>query len=244
MAKEKDSGNRFGWLAAVWLGLLYSPLVPFNAFLGFRLKDSRRFLPLDEYPELQALTKGFPVIRQELMDLQAGGTRIPGFAEIDPGQIRLAGDGQWKTFLFKIFGVEVPPNLALCPETADLIDRVPRITMAMFSILEPGKTLPLHTGAYRGVLRYILPLISTEPEHCAITVGGETHAFEEGVPLLFDDVFPHTAWNKGSDPRVVLFIDIERKMPSPWLTRLNRFCLGLLGRAKRMKRAAGRAVLD
>ncbi|MDG2049181.1 MAG: aspartyl/asparaginyl beta-hydroxylase domain-containing protein [Myxococcota bacterium] len=244
MAENRDSANRFGWLAALWLGVLYSPLVPFNAFLGFWLGDKRRFLPLDEYPELLRLTESFSLIRDELVALQEGGTRIPGFAEIDPGQIRLAGDGQWKTFLFKIFGVEVPRNLALCPETAGLLDQVPRITMAMFSILEPGKTLPLHTGAYRGVLRYILPLISTEPDRCAITVGGETHAFEEGVPLLFDDVFPHTAWNLGERPRVVLFIDVERKMPSPWLTHLNRFCLGLLGRAKRMKRAAGRAVID
>ena len=244
MAEEIEKTHRFGWLAAIWLAVVYLPLVPLNYFLGFCLRDRRRFLPLEEYPELNQLTHGFSKIRGELLALEEAGRRIPSFAEIDPGQVRLAGDGQWKTFLFKIFGVEVPRNLELCPETAELLNQVPRITMAMFSILEPGKRLPLHTGAYRGVLRYLLPLVSTEPDKCAITVGGETHAFEEGVPLLFDDVFPHTAWNLGEDPRVVLFIDVERRMPWPWLTRLNRFCLGVLARAKRMKRAAGRAVVD
>jgi aspartate beta-hydroxylase len=38
-------------------------------------------------------------------------------------------------------------------------------------------------------------------------VGGETHAWEEGRCITFDDTFEHEAWNHSGRDRVVLILD-------------------------------------
>jgi len=137
----------------------------------------------------------------------------------------------------------VAENWERCPQTAKLLQDIPDIFLAMFSILEPGKRLSPHFGAYRGVLRYHLPLVVPDPELCAVSVGGEVRHMQEGEALLFDDVFLHSAWNDSDADRVVLFIDIERRMPYAWLTALNRWILGFLSRRRRVRNAAKKAVV-
>lgn len=230
---------------AILLAFLYSPLIVFNVLVTPLLKDRRRFLDPDEYEHLAPLTQSFATIRSELDSLLAeDAALIPGFADVDDGQTRLAGDGRWKTYVFKVFGQDVPENFSRCPRTAALIGGIPEISMAMFSILEPGKRLPPHFGAFRGVLRYHLPLRIPGERACGIRVGGETRFMEEGEPLLFDDVYLHTAWNESDADRVVLFIDVERRMPYGWLTRVNRWLIAFLARTQRVQTAARNARVD
>jgi aspartate beta-hydroxylase len=58
-----------------------------------------------------------------------------------------------------------------------------------------------------------LPLIV--PEDCALVVGGETHRWQEGRAIVFDDTFEHEAWNRGTRTRVVLIVDIWNPHLSP-----------------------------
>jgi aspartate beta-hydroxylase len=53
-----------------------------------------------------------------------------------------------------------------------------------------------------------LPLIVPDSKKCAIRVGDETHYWEEGKLIIFDDSFEHEAWNESDKPRVVLMSDI------------------------------------
>src|SRR5437867_3927702 len=90
-----------------------------------------------------------------------------------------------------------------------LLERVPGMTTAFFSILSPHKHIPDHRGPYKGVLRYHLALMIPEPRQaCRIRVDGEYATWEEGKSLLFDDSYDHEAWNDTDGIRVVLFMDV------------------------------------
>src|SRR5258708_20023106 len=52
---------------------------------------------------------------------------------------------------------------------------------------------------------------------------GEKYYWRNGASVMFDDTFLHDAANESSDVRVVLFLDVVRKMPLH-LSLLNRLC--------------------
>jgi len=171
-------------------------------------------------PELEAQT---PAIRAELTELLAERQHLPAFHEISPDVGMITSDDQWKTFLFMGYGLRSERNLARCPATARALEGIPGIRSAFFSILEPGKRIPLHTGPYNGVLRLHLGLVVPEPaDQCWIEVGGERYSWREGRAVVFDDLYPHQVHNNTPGLRAVLFVDFERpcRVPVKWLNRL------------------------
>src|SRR5215813_5038206 len=72
------------------------------------------------------------------------------------GQVTPSGGSNWRVFFFEAMGRKVRLNRRLCPKTAALIDSVPKVFQACFSILEPKKSVPAHCGLYNGYLRYHL----------------------------------------------------------------------------------------
>ena len=142
---------------------------------------------------------------------------IPNFQQVLPSQQRLTNDNDWKTFMFYGYGHKMQANCEHCPETTRLIEQVPDMKTAFFSILSPGKHIPAHRGFYKGVLRYHLGLIVPEPkEQCRIRVGQDIRHWEEGKSMIFDDTFEHEVWNDTDGVRVVLFMDVKRPLPFPW----------------------------
>lgn len=79
---------------------------------------------------------------------------------------------------------------------------------AFFSSLGPQSEIVAHYGPTNLRLRCHLPLIVPEGD-CGIEIGGETHKWEVGKPLFFDDCFMHRVWNKSEDEkRVILLFDL------------------------------------
>lgn len=200
-----------------------------------------RFVDSDTVPGAAGLTARYLHILEEFDALTASGRPAPRFGEIEPGQARLSSSGGWRTLILRLYGNDVAGNRQLCPKTAALIDEIPGIRTAMFSILEPGVRLPGHGGAYKGVWRYQLALHVPPGEVAGITVGGVTRHWTQGEALTFDDTYWHTAWNDGEVDRVVLFVDIERQMPRVWMNRFNRAVLRRIERHHRLRDAATRA---
>lgn len=159
----------------------------------------------------------WPLIRAELDALLAHKTRIPAFQDVSRLQDELTRDQRWRTFFFKVYGWEIEPARAQCPQTAAAIDLIPGASLAMFSILEPGKRVPFHRGPHKGVLRYHLAIKvpSSDLERCGISVKGERRPWHEGSSLVFDDTHQHAAWNETDQDRVVLFVDFPRPLPQP-----------------------------
>jgi len=61
-----------------------------------------------------------------------------------------------------------------------------------------------------------LGLIVPEPrDQLAIRVGTQVCHWEEGRALIFDDAYEHEAWNRTTQPRVVLFVDFQKPLRFP-----------------------------
>ena len=190
-----------------------------RAILGFiervetaikRTPDGERtFFDPSALPWVANLEASWPLIRQELDAIMPRVDLLPSFDEISP--VEVGGDG-WKVFLFLAYGIPLERNRRRCPNTARLIDTIPGVTSAMFSILKAGRRLPEHRGPYSGILRYHLGLVVPEGQ-CAIRVGSDVKFWQEGKSLMFDDARNHEAWNDSDRDRVVLFVDVLRPLP-------------------------------
>jgi beta-hydroxylase len=174
------------------------------------------FLAVDLFPWAARLEQGFPAIRGELDRVLEYRDELPNFQDISTDQASITDDDRWKTYFFFGFGFKSEPNCARCPETTALLEQVPGMTTAFFSILSAGKHIGEHRGPWRGLLRYHLALKIPEPAaRCGISVGGQTAHWEEGRSLVFDDGYEHSAWNDTDGVRVVLFMDVLRPLRPP-----------------------------
>lgn len=105
---------------------------------------------------VEALEAQAPAIAAELDAVLATPGRLPAFHEISPDVATITQDHQWQTFVFLGYGMRAERNLARCPATAAALDGIPGLRTAFFSILAPGKQIPLHRGPYNGCCACIL----------------------------------------------------------------------------------------
>jgi ornithine lipid ester-linked acyl 2-hydroxylase len=179
-------------------------------------------IPHDKFPWAGVLERDWRQIREELDGMMTHYDALPNMQDISAEQEHLTQDDRWKSFFFVGFGNKVEANCRLCPRTAALLENIPGVTTAFFSILGPGKHLEAHTGIYRGVVRYHLALkVPDDESGCAIRVADEVVHWSEGVGFFFDDTYEHEAWNKTSEVRVVLLLDVMRPLSFPysWLNK-------------------------
>ncbi|WP_435592468.1 aspartyl/asparaginyl beta-hydroxylase domain-containing protein [Nocardia sp. bgisy118] len=195
---------------------LLSPLERIVAHTS--LVSTEPFLDPGQFAWSRLLEENWRTIRAEMDAVLVHCDDLPAFHEIS-SDVAAISDERWRTFFFCGYGVRSEANRARCPETAALLDQVPGLVTAMFSILTPGKRIPPHRGLWNGVLRYHLGLRVGDPKRCGIRVGGLTRHWREGESLLFDDSYEHSAWNDSDSTRVVLFLDVLRpcRFPGSWV---------------------------
>ena len=137
----------------------------------------------------------------------------------------LRGSGappSWTGYYFYRHGERRDDNCTACPATARALDPLPLSRVrghgpeVLFSVFTPGTHLLPHRGVTNTRVVGHLPLII--PEDCALSVGGELHAWAEGRTVVFDDTYEHEAWNRSSSTRVVLIFDLW----NPYLTDIER----------------------
>lgn len=177
------------------------------------------FLRKGDFPWIPQLESHWTEIRAELDQVLVYRDDLPRFHDINADATDIASN-DWKSFFLYGFGLRSAANCARCPKTAALVESIPGMLTAMFSILAPGARLPPHTGPWKGVIRYHLGLMVPSPaEKCAITVAGQTAHWQEGESMVFDDTFEHSVRNETGGTRVVLFLDIVRpcRAPGSWI---------------------------
>ena len=168
------------------------------------------------FPWAAEIEREWPAIRRELDRVLVRQAELPGFHEISTDVATITQDMGWKTFFFCGYGARADANIRQCPETWRVVNKIPGLITAMFSILEPGKHVPHHRGPYNGVLRLHLGLIIPEPrEAVRIRVGEHICHWSEGRALIFDDAYDHEAWNDTDKTRVVLFVDFRKPLRFP-----------------------------
>lgn len=200
-----------------------------EAMMFFRDGEKTFFEP-ESFPWVPAVEADWTAVRKELEGVLARREEIPNFQDISDAQKVLTEGEQWKTFWFYAYGEKADENCARCPETMRILQRIPGMKSAMFSILAPRKHIPEHRGMYKGVLRYHLGLIVPGPEgRCRIRVGDDVRCWKEGKSLIFDDSHPHEVWNDCDAYRAVLFVDFVRPTFFP-ASVLNRMIIWALAR--------------
>ncbi len=188
----------------------------------------KTFFESESFPWVATVESEWKTIRKELDSLLVRREEIPNFQDVSEAQKVLTEGEQWKTFWLYAYGEKAEANCARCPETVRILQRIPGIKSAMFSVLAPGKHIPEHRGMYKGMLRYHLGLIVPGPKGASrIRVGNDVRSWEEGKSLIFDDSHPHEVWNEVKSDRVVLFVDLLRPVFFP-VSLLNRLIVWVI----------------
>ena len=117
------------------------------------------FLPPAAFAWVETLEANWKVIRAELDQVLKTPERIPNFQDISPDQANITRDDKWKSYFLYGYGYKMTENCNQCPETARIIETIPGMFTAFFSVLAPGKHIPRHRGPYRGLLRCHLALV-------------------------------------------------------------------------------------
>lgn len=165
------------------------------------------------FPWTKILEENWQDIRLELNNILQYREDIPRFQDLSPDQYKISPDDMWKTFALFGFGYRAELNCQMCPKTTAILEKIPNLQTAFFSILAPGKHVPRHKGVTKGFVRCHLGLIvPQEKEKCYMDVNGTKCVWEEGHAFMFDDTFPHEVYNDTKEERVVLLIDVERPM--------------------------------
>ncbi len=200
-----------------------------EGIMFFRDGEKTFFEP-ESFPWVPAVEAEWLAVRKELEAVMARREEIPNFQDISEDQKVLTEGEQWKTFWLYAYGDKAEENCARCPETVRILQKIPGMKSAMFSILAPHKHIPEHRGMYKGVLRYHLGLIVPGPEgSCRIRVGNDVRSWKEGKSMIFDDSHPHEVWSDCDSSRVVLFVDFLRPVFFP-ASLLNRAIVWMISR--------------
>jgi|SRR5271165_4272678 len=228
----EGSGRKSLWDQTVQLTITVGErvLAPVERFIGRRsLVGDATFLPLERFPWVAHVEQNWTVIREELESVLEDRAALPNFQEISKDQIEITDDDRWKTFFLYGYGFKAKLGTEMCPRTAALMEQIPGMTTAMFSILSPHKHILAHRGPYKGVLRYHLGLVvPRDAQACRIRVGEDVRHWQEGESMVFDDTFEHEVWNDTDETRVVLFVDVLRPLPAPE-SALNRLIVKAIG---------------
>jgi aspartate beta-hydroxylase len=197
---------------------LYFPDLPTTAYFDRSL-----------FPWIEAFEAQTDGIREELLALlPTGQGRERVFTGDDVEQANLRGRDappSWNGYYFYRHGVRREDNCAACPRTAAALDALPLSRVrehgpeVFFSVFTAGTHLLPHHGVTNTRIVAHLPLIV--PEDCALSVGGEVHAWQEGRVVAFDDTFEHEAWNRSARTRVVLIFDLW----NPYLSDAERIAV-------------------
>jgi ornithine lipid ester-linked acyl 2-hydroxylase len=169
--------------------------------------DSRHF------PFLDSFTDNWEAIRDEAREILKHRDAIPAFQEVSPDQKKISKGKNWRTFILFGFGAKLEKNCKQAPFTTKLLEAVPELQIAWFSILSPGYHIPAHRGVSKGIVRAHLGLIiPKDAEKCRMRVGDTMNVWHPGKIFVFDDTYEHEVWNDTDEERVVLLFDFNRPM--------------------------------
>lgn len=138
---------------------------------GQSLVSNDPVLDPEQFPYLTKMRSEWRAIQAEMLKILEHKDSIPGLEEICWEQRKVAIDRQWRAFFLFGFGTKSEANCARAPRTTALLEQVPNLLSAWFSIVAPGYHVPAHRGITNGMLRCHLGLIVPDDrENCWIRI--------------------------------------------------------------------------
>jgi|GEM_PF-221149 len=172
-------------------------------------------LDVRDFAWTQMLRANWQAIRDEAIAVALHGDAAPSLATISPDHRAIAAVDQWRSFFLWGYGYAIEDNLARCPATRRVVESIPGLNSAFFSILAPGTHIPDHRGVTKGLITCHLGLIVPRDGDVRMRVHDRIVRWAEGETLVFDDTYRHEVWNDTAGTRVVLLIQFERPLRNP-----------------------------
>ena len=176
------------------------------------------FLEPSSHPLVAPLMAEFPALQREFLQALSEETGIEPFMgkELTPEAMRDyvsgAAGASWDALFFYRHGRRFDDTHARFPATSALLDsldlcridgQAPEIC---FSILQPHSRIEPHHGVTNARVVIHIPL--QVPPGCFLELTNVgRHLWQEGVPMVFDDTFEHSAENPTGRPRGILLMD-------------------------------------
>jgi len=199
-------------------------------------------VPTEELPWAAALEANWAEMRAELDELLEAGIAFPDTDQLAAAD--LGTYGKWTSYMVHWYGHRLERNAARCLRTTALVESVPGVQIAGYTVLHPRSHVPRHQGPAKS-LRYHLALKIPPPAGCCrLEVDDDVVVWEEGASLAFDDRSEHAAFNDGDEPRYVLFVQVGWPLTGwvGWVHALTGRIFGLFARG--MARRAESMDLD
>ena len=168
------------------------------------------------FPDAPRFIDTWHGIRDEALAIAEHLERVPRFHDFMPEQAEISANDHrdWRLFILKAYGTDVPRNMATCPLLTSVAQSIPDVLSVSLSFLAPGKHVPRHRGPFRGVLRFYLGLsVPRGDDGCpatVLTIDGVEHRIGDGECLLWDDTYPHEVHNRSDQVRAALLLDVKR----------------------------------
>ncbi len=188
-----------------------------SSFLGRQsLVGDTPVLDKELFPHVKPLEANWKTIRAELDEILKHRDAVPLFQELSRDQKKISKGANWRTFVLYGFGLKCEKNCRQAPETSRLLEQVPNLQTAWFSILSPRFHIPAHRGVTKSIIRCHLGLIvPKDRENCTIRIEDQIVQWKEGEAFVFDDTYDHEVLNDTDEDRVVLLFDFNRPMKLP-----------------------------
>lgn len=191
---------------------------PFNCILYlFTKKRARKsIMTVEDFPELKEIQENWSTIREEAYSLYQSGafeqTKDPEADSYYDIGFRTFYKYGWSKYYVKWYGAQHKSALKSCPKTVEILDRIPSVNGAMFSLLPVGSKLTRHLDPVACSLRYHLGLSTPNQNECYISVDGTSYSWRDGEAFLFDETYLHFAKNNSEKDRLILMCDVERPL--------------------------------
>ena len=193
------------------------------------------------FPDSIRFRDSWRVIRDEALVLAKNLASVPRFHDFMPEQREISDNDHrdWRLFILKAYGIDIPRNMEACPVLAALATAIPDVLSASVSFLAPGKHIPEHRGPFRGVLRFYMGLsVPTDVDGrpaTILTIDGVNHRIGDGECLLWDDTYPHEVRNDSDGIRAALLLDVRRHGMPLDLEVLSRTLIAAAGLGIRLR---------
>lgn len=188
--------------------------------------------PLDPYPTnyaknhsgLQDLAKNYETIRKEI----TANRQLLTPLDTEKFFEDLSKDKKWKKYYLKWYRPILKQAKKDFPETTKILSKYSDIKLAMFSCMDPRSSIPPHFGPWPGSIRAHVGIDTPNNDNCFIEINpgaaSYRYSWRNGETVAFNDTYFHSVVNNTDQHRIVLFLDIERKMK----TKTAQFVLGFL----------------
>jgi beta-hydroxylase len=198
-------------------------MAPLNClfYLTSRVPN-QAFIDKKYFPELKKLEDNWQVIREEAEKLLEQPCLQQAHVQDDIGFNSFFKRG-WRRFYLKWYGTPQASALQHCPKTLELLQDMPSIKAAMFTLLPAGSKIKKHRDPFAGSLRYHLGILTPNSNDCYIDVDGQRHVWFDGEGVVFDETFVHEAYNKTDTDRLIFFCDVERPLKFKLASVINRW---------------------